>query len=68
MAKRAKRNEAKPNLADDILHGLQEALKYTCGEKADVIVHRVVPSAAKARRARIKLGVSRHQTRSRGLS
>jgi len=64
----AKRNQAKLNLAGDILRGLQEALKYTRGEKAGVIVHRVVPSAAKARRARIKLGVSRRPARSRGLS
>jgi hypothetical protein len=58
MAKKAKRNQAKPSLADDIRVGLQEALRYARGEKADVIVHRVVPSAAKARKARLTLGLS----------
>ena len=59
MAKKLKRAKAKVSLADDIRASLQDALKYARGEKADVIVHRVVPSAAKARRARIKLGLSR---------
>ena len=58
MAKKLKPAKAKLSLADDIQASLREALKYARGEKADVIVHRVVPSAAKARRARIKLGLS----------
>ena len=58
MAKKLKRAKAKVSLADDIRASLQDALKYARGEKADVIVHRVVPSAAEARRARIKLGLS----------
>ena len=57
MAKKLKRqSEAQP--ADDIQASLQEALKYARGEKTDVIVHRVVPNAANARRARMKLGLS----------
>ncbi len=58
MAKKLKPAKAKRSLADDIQASFQEALTYARGEKADVIVHRVVPSAAKARRARIKLGLS----------
>jgi putative transcriptional regulator len=65
MAKKAKRNQARPSLADDIRVGLQEALKYARGEKADVIVHRVVPSATDAREARIKLGLSPRHTDAR---
>jgi hypothetical protein len=57
MAKVFGKNKAKPSLADDIRVGLQEALKFARGEKADVIVHRVVPSKSKARQARIKLGL-----------
>jgi hypothetical protein len=53
MAKKVKRR-----LADDIFLSLNEALKYARGEKADVIVHRVVPRASAARKARIKLGLS----------
>ena len=44
MAKKARKNKSTPSLADDIRASLQEALKYARGEKADVIVHRVVPS------------------------
>ena len=50
-------------LADDIRASLQEALKYGRGEKADVIVHRVVPRAANARRARMKLGLPQRSGR-----
>ena len=57
MAKKARKNEATPSLADDIRASLQEALKYVRGEKADVIVHRVVPSHTDAREARRKLGL-----------
>jgi hypothetical protein len=63
MAKKARKNKATPSLADDIRASLQEALKYARGEKADVIVHRVVPSAADARRARVKLGLSQRSGR-----
>jgi hypothetical protein len=58
MAKKLKRTKAKLSLADDIRASLQEALKYARGEKADVIVHRVVPRATNARWARMKLGLS----------
>lgn len=63
MAKKVKRTKAKLGLADDIRASLQEALKFARGEKADVIVHRVVPSAADARRARVKLGLSQRSGR-----
>ncbi len=58
MAKKQTKKKAKPSLADDIRASLQEALKYARGEKADVIVHRIVPSANAARAARLKLGLS----------
>jgi hypothetical protein len=58
MAKKLKRAKAKLSLGDDIRAGLQEVLKYARGEKADVIVHRVVPSETAARKARRKLGLS----------
>jgi hypothetical protein len=57
MAKKTKKNKVKPSLADDLHASLREALKYTRGEKTDVIVHRVVPRASRARAARIKLGL-----------
>jgi hypothetical protein len=63
VAKKVKQTKAKPSLADDICASLQEALKYARGEKADVIVHRIVPSAAAARRARVKLGLSQRSGR-----
>jgi hypothetical protein len=63
MAKKAKMNKAKASLADDIHASLQEALKYARGEKADVIVHRVVPRASDARKARMKLGLSQRSGR-----
>ena len=44
MAKKLKPAKAKLSLADDIRASLQDALKYARGEKADVIVHRVVPT------------------------
>jgi len=58
MAKTMKKKKAKPSLASDIRVSLQELLKYARGEKADVIVHRVVPSKSKARAARVKLGLT----------
>jgi len=58
MAKTVKRTKAQPSLAADIRASLQEALKYARGEKTDVIVHRVVPNASKARKARMTLGLS----------
>jgi hypothetical protein len=63
MTKKPKRAKAKRSLADDIRASLREALRYARGEKADVIVHRVVPRAANARRARITLGLSRRSGR-----
>jgi hypothetical protein len=62
MAKKVKRLK-RSSLADDIRASLQEALKYVRGEKADVIVHRVVPRASKARQARIKLGLPQRSGR-----
>jgi putative transcriptional regulator len=61
MAKDVKKGGAKPSLADDIRASWQEALKYARGEKADVIVHRVVPSHTDAREARHKLGLSQRE-------
>jgi len=61
MAKKVNKNKAKPSLADDIRASWQEALKYARGEKADVIVHRVVPSHTDAREARHKLGLSQRE-------
>jgi putative transcriptional regulator len=61
MAKKARKNEATPSLADDIRASLQEALKYARGEKADVIVHRVMVRESDAREARHKLGLSQRE-------
>jgi hypothetical protein len=61
MAKKLRRNKAKPSLADDIRAGLQEALKYVRGEKAEVILHRVQPSDRAAREARHKLGLPQRE-------
>ncbi len=63
MAKKLKRAKAKLILANNIRASLQEAVKYARGEKTDVIVHRVVPRAAKARQARAKLGLSQRSGR-----
>jgi hypothetical protein len=63
MAKTVKKSKAEPSLADDIRASLQDALKYARGEEADVIVHRVVPRAADARKARMKLGLSQRSGR-----
>ncbi len=63
MAKKLKRAKAKLSLADDIRASLQEALKYAHSEKADVIVHRVVPRDTAARKARMKLGLPRRLER-----
>jgi putative transcriptional regulator len=57
----AKKVKQKSRLADDIHASLQEALKYARGEKADVVVHRVVPSNTDARAARHKLGLSQRE-------
>jgi putative transcriptional regulator len=62
MAKKVKKErKTRPSLADDIFASLNEALKYARGEKADVIVHRVVPSHTDAREARHKLGLSQRE-------
>jgi hypothetical protein len=58
MAKKLKAAKPKLSLADDIRASLLDALKYARGEKTDAIVHRVVPRAASARRARMRLGLS----------
>jgi putative transcriptional regulator len=60
MAKKVKKVK-RSRLADDILLGLNEALKYARGEKADVVVHRVTPSHTDAREARHKLGLSQRE-------
>ena len=57
MAKKVKRRR----LADDIRASLNEVLKYARGEKADVIVHRVVVRDSDAREARHKLGLSQRE-------
>ena len=61
MAKKVKKGRVKSSLADDIRASWQEALKYARGEKADVTVHRVVPSDTDAREARHKLGLSQRE-------
>ena len=61
MAKKVKKNKAKPSLVDDIRASWQEALKYARGEKANVIVHRVTPRDSDAREARMKLGLSQRE-------
>lgn len=61
MAKKVKTRKTKPSLADDIRVSLEEALKYARGERADVIVHRVMPSQTDARLARHKLGLSQRE-------
>ena len=61
MAKKAKKSKTKPSLVDDIRASLQDAPKYARGEKADVIVHRVVLSHTDSREARHKLGLSQRE-------
>lgn len=67
MAKKARKRKGKPTLADDLRAGLKEMLKYARGEKADAIVHTVVPSAAKARKARQTLGLPQPKAVKRAL-
>ena len=50
MAKKVKRSEKKPSLADDIMASWEEALKYARGEKTNAIVHH--RHAERYRRAR----------------
>lgn len=61
MAEVDKNRKTGPSLADDIFASLNEALKYARGEKADVIVHRVVVRDSDAREARHKLGLSQRE-------
>jgi len=61
MAKKLKARKAGSRLADDIRASWQEALKYVRGEKADVVVHRIVPRDTDAREARLKLGLSQRE-------
>jgi hypothetical protein len=63
MAQKVKKNRKKLSLADDIRVSLREMLKYVRGERADVIVHRVVPNASAARKARVKLGLQQRSGR-----
>jgi hypothetical protein len=58
MATEVKSRKKKRRLADDLRESLEEALRWARGEETGAIVHTVVPSAAKARRARQKLGLS----------
>ena len=67
MVKKTQKRKGKPTLADDLRAGLKEALKYARGEKTDVIVHTVIPSAAKARKARITLGLPQPKAVKRAL-
>ena len=53
--------KAKRRLADDIRASFEEARNYFAGKKTDVIVHTVIPSAAKARKARHTLGLSQRE-------
>ena len=47
----------KSRLADDIHASFDELRDFLAGKKTGVVVHRVVPSASRARAARRKLGV-----------
>jgi putative transcriptional regulator len=61
MAKKVKERKKRFSLADDIRASWEEALKYARGEKADVVVHTVIPSDTDAREARHKLGLSQSE-------
>lgn len=61
MAKKVTKRGKKPSLADDLRASWEEALKFARGEKADVIVHTVVPSNTDARLARHRLGLSQRE-------
>ena len=61
MAKKVKKGKKTPSLADDIFASLDEALKYARGEKADVVVHTVIPSDTDARLARHRLGLTQRE-------
>jgi hypothetical protein len=54
MVRRRKRNLS---LAGDLRASLEEAARWARGEKTGAIVHRVIPSQAKARRAAKLLGL-----------
>jgi len=58
MAKKMKRR-----LADDLLESLKEARDYFAGKRTGAVVHRVVSSAAAARRALMKLGLPQRPRR-----
>lgn len=47
----------KPSLADDLRESVDELARWARGEKTGVVVHRVIPSEAKARRAAQVLGL-----------
>jgi putative transcriptional regulator len=60
MAKKVIRTK-KPSVADDIRASLEEAVRWTRGEKTSAIVHTVIPSDTDAREARHKLGLSQRE-------
>jgi hypothetical protein len=49
--------KVKSRLADDIRASLEEAVRWARGEKTGIVVHRIVPSASAARKARRILGI-----------
>jgi hypothetical protein len=53
-----KSRKKKRRLADDLRESFEEAFRWARGEKTGAIVHTVVPSAAKAQKARQTLGLS----------
>jgi hypothetical protein len=56
MLKKVTRKNSR--LADDIRESLREASDYFSGKTTKAIVHRVSPKKAKAREARLRLGLS----------
>jgi hypothetical protein len=56
-----KRKEREPGLAEDLRTSLEELARWARGEKTGAIVHQVIPSEAKARRARKILGLIKHE-------
>lgn len=51
--------KAKNRLADDIRASFEELRDFVAGKRTDVVVHRVIPSASKAREARRILGIEK---------
>lgn len=67
MKKKVPLRKGKPSLADDIRASFNEARDYFAGKKTNVIVHTAVPSATKARKARLTLGLSQSKAVRRAL-